>query len=189
MTALVQWLRTQKERRGVLAQLRCGIVPGKQQRAWPLLARFDGIEGHKGEVVRTIAALYAAHPDESASGSMGSVCQKLCSDDERRLDDERRDDEKLGPMSRRFQHLLAAETAEVCPRVVRLILRAKVQGIPVNYMQLQKDLLQWAVPQKRQRVQEQWALHFWAPAVQSAESADATGQQAKTALDTPEAMP
>lgn len=133
MTALVQWLRTQRTRRGVLAQLRCGIVPGKQQRAWPLLARFDGIEGHKGEVVRTIAALFAAHPEESVSGSMGGVCRKL------RSDDERRDNEKPGPIGMRFQHLLAAETAEVCPRVVRLILRAKAQGIPVNYEQLEQE--------------------------------------------------
>ena len=183
MTALVQWLRTQKERRGVMAQLRCGIVSGKQQRAWPLLARFDGIEGHKGEVIRTIAALYAAHPDESTSGSMGSVCRKLCSADERS------DDEKPGPIGMRFQHLLAAETAEVCPRVVRLILRAKVQGIPVNYMQLQEDLLQWELPQKRRYVQERWAQQFWAPAVQSVESDGAPDQQAETSQDTPETMP
>ena len=183
MTALVQWLRTQKERRGVLAQLRCGIVPGKQQRAWPLLAPFDGIEGHKGEVVRTIAALYAAHPEESTSGSMGSVCREL------RSGEELIDDEKFGPMSMRFQHLLAAETAEVCPRVVRLILRAKTKGISINYMQLQEDLLQWAMPQKRRRVQERWAQQFWAPAVQSTESDDAPDQQAKKTQDTPEAMP
>lgn len=183
MTALVQWLRTQKERRGVLAQLRCGIVPGKQQRAWPLLARFDGIEGHKGDVVRTIAALYAAHPDESDSGSMGSVCRRLCSNDEKP------DDEKPGPIGMRFQHLLAAETAEVCPRVVRLILRAKAQGIPVNYTQLQEDLLQWAVPQKRRYVKERWAQQFWAPAVQPLESDGAPGQQADMPQDTPETMP
>lgn len=183
MTALVQWLRTQKERRGVLAQLRCGIVPGKQQRAWPLLARFDGIEGHKGEVVRTIAALYAAHPDESPSGSMGSMCRKLCSGDEKP------DDEKPGPIGVRFQHLLAAETAEVCPRVVRLVLRAKVRGIPVDYEQLQEDLLQWAFPQKRKYVQERWAQQFWAPAVASAASDDVPGQQAETPQDTPETMP
>lgn len=183
MTALVQWLRTQKARRGVLAQLRCGIVPGKQQRAWPLLARFDGIEGHKGEVVRTIAALFAAHPEESVSGSMGGVCRKL------RSDDERRDNEKPGPMGMRFQQLLAAETAEVCPRVVRLILRAKAQGIPVNYEQLQEDLLHWEAPQKRKRVQERWAQQFWAPDVLLAEPDDAPGQQSETALVTPEAMP
>lgn len=183
MTALVQWLRTQKERRGVLAQLRCGIVPGKQQRAWPLLAPFDGIEGYKGEVVRTVAALYAAHPEESASGSMGSVCRKLCSDDERR------DDEKPGAIGMRFQHLLAAETAEVCPRVVRLILRARAQGIPVNYVQLQEDLLQWAVPHKRRYVQERWAQQFWAPAVQPAGLDNTSGQQPDTPQDTPETMP
>lgn len=183
MTVLVQWLRTQKTHRGVLAQLRCGIVPGKQQRAWPLLARFDGIEGHKGEVVRTIAALFAAHPDESVSGSIGGVCRKL------RSDDERRDDEKPGPIGMRFQHLLAAETAEVCPRVVRLIMRAKAQGIPVNYEQLQEDLLQWEFPQKRNRVQERWAQQFWAPDVQLAESAEVPGQQSETALVTPERMP
>ena len=183
MTALVQWLRTQKERRGVLAQLRCGIVPGKQHRAWPLLARFDGIEGHGGEVVRTIAALYAAHPEESVSGSMGRVCRRLCSDDERR------DDEKPGPIGVRFQHLLAAETAEVCPRVVRLILRAKVEGIPINYEQLQDDLLQWESPQQRRRVQERWAKQFWAPAAQAGEADTASDQAAATPQDNPENMP
>ena len=183
MTALVQWLRTQKERRGVLAQLRCGIVSGKQHRAWSLLARFDGIEGHRGEVVRTIAALYAAHPEESVSGSMGSVCRRLCSDDERR------DDEKPGPMSVRFQHLLAAETAEVCPRVVRLILRAKVGGVPVNYAQLQEDLLQWEFPQQRRRVQERWAKQFWAPAAQSVETDAASSVAESTPQDNPENMP
>ena len=183
MTALVQWLRTQKERRGVLAQLRCGIVSGKQHRAWPLLARFDGIEGHKGAVVRTIAALYAAHPEESASGSMGSVCRRLCSDDERR------DDEKPGPIGVRFQHLLAAETAEVCPRVVRLILRAKVAGVPVNYAQLQEDLLQWEFPQQRRLVQERWAKQFWAPAAQSAETDTASIGAESTPQDNPENMP
>jgi len=188
MTALVQWLRTQKELRGILAQLRCGIVSGKQQRAWPLLARFDGIEGHKGEVIRTIAALYAAHPDESTVNTMGVLCRLLRGDQEIR-DDAQKESQHFGPIGMRFQHLLAAETAEVCPRVVRLILRAKVQGIPVNYMQLQEDLLQWEMPQKRRYVQERWAQQFWAPAVQPVESDDAPGQQAEISQDTPETMP
>lgn len=159
MSALIEWLRAQKEKRGVLAQLRCALVPGKAQRAWPLLARFGGIEGHKGEVVRTVAALYASHPVEAGTGGMGTLCLRLCSKDETPWNDD-----KPGPIAMRLQYLLAAETQEVCPRVARMVLRAKSQGVGVHYVGLLKDLAEWQWPDKRERIQARWAQEFWAPA-------------------------
>lgn len=164
MSTLMDWLRRQKEQRGVLAQLRCGLVAGKEHRAWPLLARFDGIEGYKGQVVRTIAGLYASHPDETGNpGNMGTLCLRLCGDDETPWQDE-----KPRPMAMRLQYLLAAEPEEICQRAARLVLRCKASGIPVNYEQLYTDLLLWEKPFSRERVRQSWAQHFWAPAMEKA---------------------
>lgn len=167
---LMDWLRRQKEQRGVLAQLRCGLVKSKEQRAWPLLARFDGIEGYKGQVVRTIAALYASHPEETNTANksnMGTLCLRLCGDGETPWQDE-----KPGPMAMRLQYLLAAETEEICQRVARLVLRCKSSGIPVNYEQLYTDLLHWEKPSARERVRQSWAQHFWAPVMEKSLPSD-----------------
>lgn len=185
MSALMEWLRAQKDKRGVLAQLRYGIVPAKAQRTWPLLARFGGIEGHKGEVVRTVAALYASHSDEARAGGMGALCLHLCSKEEKPGQDE-----KPGPIAMRLQYLLAAETPEVCQRAVRLVLRAKTQGIAVNYAGLHKDLLEWQWPEQRERIQARWAQEFWAPATsRQATSAPSTPSADSAGGDNDDAMP
>lgn len=160
MNDLMEWLRSQKDNRGVMAQLRCGLTPGKEHRAWPVLARFGGIEGHRGAAVRAVAGLYASHPDECAVGNMGTVCLRLCSDAETPWVDP-----SPGPMAMRLQYLLASESDEVCMRAARLVLRCKNKGISVNYCQLFTDLLQWEKHHQRQRVREAWAQEFWAPAL------------------------
>lgn len=184
MSALMEWLRAQKDKRGVLAQLRCGLVPAKAQRAWPLLARFGGIEGHTGEVVRTVAALYASHPEEARTGGMGTLCLRLCSDEEKPWNDE-----KPGSIAMRLQYLLAAETPEVCRRVARLVLRAKTQGIAVNYAGLHKDLLEWQWPEQRERILARWAQEFWAPATSRQTSAPPTPSANSAGCDDDDAMP
>lgn len=166
MSALLSWLRSQKENRGVMAQLRCALAPTREQRAWPLLARFGGIGlEHKHQVVRTIAGLYASHPLEGNT-AMGTLCLRLCSDSENPWKDE-----APGAVAKRVQHLLAAESHELCDRVVRLILRAKTQGIAVDYEQLERDLLDWDSPSRRDRVRVEWAKQFWAPGGNAAKNA------------------
>lgn len=158
MSALLSWLRSKKEDRGAMAQLRCALIPSREQRAWPLLARFDGIGlEHKHKVVRTIAGLYASHPVESNTG-MGTLCLRLCSESETPWKDE-----APGAVAKRVQHLLAAESHEVCERVVRLVLRAKTQGVAVDYEQLECDLLDWDRSSRRDRVRAEWAKQFWTP--------------------------
>lgn len=159
--SLLKFLRSRQEDRGFMANLRCMLVESKQHRAWPYVANFGGIgEKHCNKVVQTVAGLYATHPEETHDRNYGAMCRKLLSDDERQKLNQA---EGIGPVSRRFQHLLAAEGDEIFDRVVRLVLRAKAQDIPVNYEQLYKDLLDWEYHADWVRVR--WAQSFWTPEV------------------------
>ena len=71
-------------------------------------------------------------------------------------------DSKVTPIERRFQHLLAAERGEeLHQRVIRLVLLAKALGVPVNYVQLEKDFRYW-----NERTQQEWASAFWSTHVE-----------------------
>lgn len=156
MSDLLDYLQKLKERdnRGALADLRCTLVESRKHRAWPLLASFGGIgEKHPERVIQTIAGLFAHHPLPTATGNMGDTCRGLMSDDERA---EYLQERKIGPMTRRFQHLLAASHDEVCKRTVRVVLYAKSKELPVNYEQLLHDLRYWS-----DSVRVQWAKSFY----------------------------
>lgn len=152
MSDLLDYLEERKENKGFMANLRCALVDTKRMRAYPYLARFDGVgDHHRAKVVQTIAGLYALHPNTTNQGNMGDTCRRLCGSEEKPWDEE------PGPIAKRLQHLLAAERDEICNRVVRIILRAKSQEIPINYEQLENDLLYWGDKKKNS-----WAMNFWA---------------------------
>ena len=151
MSALLEQLRRNKDDRGLMAALRCVLVDGKKQRAWPALHRIHvRIED---EVKSLVAGLYATHPEEAAHGNFGATCKQL----EAKRDSGEKGEDKLTPTERRFQHLLAAEAGEeLFSRVTRLVLMAKAQGVLVNYEQLVEDLGFW-----NERTRRTWASSFW----------------------------
>jgi CRISPR system Cascade subunit CasB len=154
--SLLAFLRGHRDDRGAMASLRCALVDGKRHRAWPLLARFHGIgSDFRALAVQLVAGLYASHPEECDQGDLGSTCRAFLSDDERLMISKG----EPGPVSRRMQHLLAAEGEEVLQRVVRLVLRAKAASVPVNYGRLLEDLMQWH--DDPQAVRVRWARNFW----------------------------
>lgn len=156
MSALLDYLKTLKERdnRGAFADLRCALVASRKHRAWPLLASFGGIgEEHPAKVVQTIAGLFAYHSETTESGNLGDTCRNLMSEDERT---EYLQERIVGPITRRFQHLLASSREEVCERVARLVLYAKSKDVQVNYSQLENDLFYWS-----DAVRIRWAKSFW----------------------------
>jgi CRISPR system Cascade subunit CasB len=161
---LLRFLRSRCEERGVMADLRCALVEGKRHRAWAYLGRFGGIgDSPKARTVQTIAGLYATHPETTTEGNFGTVCRRLSNDEEQEKLDKA---EGVGPISRRFQHLLAAEGEEIFDRVVRFVLRAKAEEIPVNYAELYVSLYCWQWPDGADRVRTHWAQSFWTPEVE-----------------------
>ena len=152
MSTLLNRLQHYTENRGIMSNLRCLLVDSKKHRGWPALSRL-GID-IKDPVLTTIAGLYATHPENTDKGNFGATCKLIES-----KRDKPRNDEKLTPTERRFQHLLAAEPGqELFNRTIRMILMAASQGVPVNYRQLEKDLRYW-----NDRTRADWAASFWTP--------------------------
>lgn len=160
--ALLTFLRecAQRDDRAAFANLRCVLRKNLKHRAWPLLASFGGIEDefkeydHDAKVVQTIAGLYATHPPKGRpQGDFGSACHRLMSEDELKNLNKPKG---VGPVGRRFQHLLASEPEEICERVIRFVLRLKAAEIPVNYAELHDALLFWGDKKKNR-----WAGSFW----------------------------
>lgn len=151
MSWLLERLRKHKDDRGMMANLRCILVDTKKHRAWPALHRL-GVEINN-EIAAHVAGLYATHPEETSIGNFGSTCKAI----EQKRGDKRGDDNKLTSTERRFQHLLTAERGdELMARVLRMVLMAKSQGVPVNYGQLETDLKFWS-----DRTKTEWATTFW----------------------------
>jgi CRISPR system Cascade subunit CasB len=148
----------------MMANLRCVHVESKKHRAWPALNRL-GV-AINDSVSAYVAGLFATHPEETSTGNFGATCKAI----EQRRGDKRSDDNKLTPTERRFQHLLTAETeAELHDRLLRLVLMAKSQGIPVNYGKLEHDLRAWG---REDHTKINWATAFWA--VETSPAGEAT---------------
>lgn len=158
---LLKFLRSRREDRGVMADLRCALVDGKRHRAWPYLGYLGGIgDQPSARAVQTIAGMYATHPEETQKGDFGGMCRKLLGKEERNKLDTA---EGVGPISRRFQHLLAADGEEIFDRAVRFVLRAKAEEITVNYAELFESLHNWRWPEAAERTRMRWAQSFWMP--------------------------
>jgi CRISPR system Cascade subunit CasB len=164
MSWFLERLRKYKDDRGMMANLRCVLVNNKKHRAWPALNRL-GVE-ITNEVSSQVAGLYATHPDETNSGNFGATCRSI----EQKRGEKSGDDNKLTPTERRFQHLLSAEGGtELNDRVLRMVLMAKAQGVPVNYAKLESDLKFWNVSD---RTKTEWATAFWTQGTSSVSEED-----------------
>ncbi|MDA8125629.1 MAG: type I-E CRISPR-associated protein Cse2/CasB [Deltaproteobacteria bacterium] len=151
MSRLLERLRKYKDDRGMMANLRCILVDNKKHRAWPALNRLGvGIEN---DIASWVAGLYATHPEITSEGNFGITCKAI----EKNRREESNKENKLTSTERRFQHLLAAERgAELNARVLRLVLMAKSQGVPINYEQLEIDMRYWGDSTKIE-----WARSYW----------------------------
>lgn len=150
MSWFLERLRRSKEDRGMMANLRCILVNNKKHRAWPALNRL-GVR-IDDTVSACVAGLFATHTKETDKGNFGVTCKAI----QRERGETHNNDSKLTPTERRFQHLLSAERNELIDRVLRMVLMAKSQGVPVNYEQLATDIKYWS-----DRTKNEWASAFW----------------------------
>src|SRR5437867_11514347 len=115
----LKYLRQYRNDRGAMADLRRALNPAQRHRAWPLLARFGGIDEPRFE---TIAGLFAHHPDETNAGNLGTTCRQLS--------------REHNTFDGRFRRMLACDRDDICDHIRPVILAAKAKGIPVNYEHL-----------------------------------------------------
>ncbi len=151
MSGYMDRLLRVKEDRGAMANLRSILVESKKHRAWPVLSRL-GIN-IDDSAWPWVAGLFATHPEVALTTNFGSTCRAIMAN----RDENVGDDNKMTPTERRFQHLLAAERGkELQDRILRMVLLAKAQGVPVNYEKLAADMKYW-----NDRTRTEWAQAFW----------------------------
>lgn len=160
MSRMMDQLRGRQEDRGLMAALRCILVKNKRHRAWPALHRLGVAIDDVRSPLPFIAGLYASHPKETDTGNFGDTCKAI----QKRRDEKTGKDNKLTPTERRFQHLLAADRSELEGRVLRMVLIAKAQDVPINFDQLANDMKYW-----NDRTKNKWASSFWTQGKASAE--------------------
>lgn len=167
MSPLIEFLMRNKDDRGKMATLRKGLIPHQAQYTWPLLHPFGGV-GHQysAKVVQTVAGLFAHHPNNTEHSNFGDLCRELL--DKKEIEEMQTGE--VGPVSRHFQYVLAADGEEIFARVSRLVRRAKQNDIPVNYQQLLDDLTAWN-SYRKERIKTQWGKNFWT--INAEESTDA----------------
>lgn len=151
---LLEFLEKHKDNRRIMALLRAGLTEDTEMRAWIILGRIGGIGSSREAMsTRLTAGCFALHPCHADGINMGGVCRRLCGPAEQPWDC----DVPPGPMSRHFSRLLQADRKELCALLPRFIRRAKQEGIPVDYVALRQDILDWP------RCRERWAMSFWSP--------------------------
>lgn len=154
----IQYLQSMVGDTGKMATLRKGLIENQEQATWPLLNRFVNFDNpHQIKTVQTIAGLFAHHPKDTHTGNFGSLCHQLMDEDEK----QKIADGESGPISKHFQYVLAADGFEIFPRVRRMVLRAKKDEIPVDYIQLTNDLLGWQSSFRKEKIKLAWGKSFW----------------------------
>lgn len=152
MSFVISSLRRYKDNRGVMANLKCSLIPAKKHLSLPILSKL-GIDILK-DINITIAGLYATHPFETDKGNFGHTCKII----QQRREEKSNEDTKLTPVEKRFQQMLSASTLrELIQRIIKFVILAKNHDVPINYMELEKDLNQWS-----DRTKTNWSLDFWA---------------------------
>ena len=138
-TRLLAYLRQLEDDRGAMADLRCALSPTRITRAWPYLARVNGIGNRR---IEAVAGLFAYHPQTSRTGNLGTTCRLLAA--------------KSNTFDVRFRRLLSCDRDEICERLRPAVLAAKAKSIPINYEQLFLDLHYWS-----DHVKASWAREYW----------------------------
>ncbi|MEW6750350.1 MAG: type I-E CRISPR-associated protein Cse2/CasB [Candidatus Latescibacterota bacterium] len=160
--AFITWLQEHAEDRGVMAELRRGLVPETEWRAWKHLARWCDLARPEQRLAHaTVGGAFAAHPDDTADGNLGDTLRSIA------VECSSAGAEPLSSFEGRFRRLLTCESvAELAERVGAVVRAAAQRGIALNYVQLLHDLLAFSWPESRERAKLRWAASFWGSAVE-----------------------
>ncbi len=130
-----------KTDRGKLADLRCWFRDASEGRAYQTLIRLRG--SLDDNAFNTVAALFAYHPEHrEGAGNMGAILHRLA--------------REHSTFEGRLRRLLCCDAAEVLNHLRSVILAAKRDSTPVDYLQLYLDLRSWG-----EETRKNWATSFW----------------------------
>lgn len=148
----VAHLESLREDRAALAALRQGLgqPPGAAPQMYPYIEPWltEVNSARLAKAYYLIAALFAYHPQPGGSGTVGhhfADIRNLSGNDT--------------AVERRFTILLAAHRDDLPFYLRQAVSFLKAKAIPVNWVQLLKDVRGWDHPDRY--VQQRWARAYW----------------------------
>ncbi len=160
------------EDRAVRAALRRGLGQPLGYAPEMLMYMAPQVQGMSEWQERTayiVASLFALHPMSAKSGNLGDHLAGLRG----------KNDEAL---ERRVGVLLAAHEEELDVYLRQAVSMLKQKDIPVNWLQLFKDIMAWRHPDGQARVRRAWANSFYryaTPAETDEDSLDTLDEEEK----------
>lgn len=166
--SFIHWLVTRAgEDRAVRAALRRGLgqPPGyAPEMLMHMAPRVQGMPEWQERAAYIVASLFALHPKNTDTGNMGDHMARLRGKNDDALE-------------RRFGVLLAAHSEELDVYLRQAVTMLEQKDIPVNWLQLFKDISGWGHPDIQAQVRRAWANSFYrrvAPEPSDNEPSDST---------------
>ena len=151
-SSFVEYLEGLRDDRGALAALRRGLgrAPGTVPDLYRYVVPWIPAKASRSceHAHYLIAALYAYHPQSTATGNMGNHFAHA-----------RQPQGDDTALERRFSALLTAHPDDLPSFLRHAISFLKSQDTPINWQQLFLDVQRWDHPERF--VQRQWARGFW----------------------------
>jgi len=147
----VAQLRSLREDRGAMADLRRGFSDSTAHRSWPYLGSWCDLTSDRQRTIhQTVAAAFATVPDPERSVSVPEALRHLATG-------EGRGDEGLKSFEGRFRRFLSCNSyRDVCTRLPGVVRACAAKGIALDHVSLFRDLWYWG-----NRVKLRWANTYW----------------------------
>ncbi len=148
---LLDYLQSRREDRGVMADLRHGLSPTTEYRAWPHIAMWCDLGKNRSRrIMLTVSAAFAIHGRSVPGSNLGSVLRDIATGDGR-------GEKGLATFDARFRRFLSCSTAEeVCDHLPGVIRAAERKGVALDLARLYADLTYWG-----ERIKVNWARSYW----------------------------
>ncbi len=146
----LEFLERNRENPGVMADLRCALIPAREYRSWQYIARFCDLENERERTIAaTVSAAFGIQPERGGEyENVGDVMRRIACGDNGA--------DGLSSFELRFERLLACDSVgELAPQLHGIFKAAKARAIPINHENLWNDLFFWG-----DRVKRSWASHY-----------------------------
>lgn len=127
LSSFLAYLEQNKEKPAVMADLRCALIPAREHRAWPHIARnrFDLESDRERAAALVTTFAFGCQPEtpEDDKENMGDVLRKIACGDS--------GSDGLATFALRFKRILDCETPqELALHLKSVLLLTKTKGIP-----------------------------------------------------------
>lgn len=152
---LVESLKSRQEDRGFMADLRRGFNRDTEHKAWPHIAHWCDLTQDRARAIHvTVMSGFAHHPRHANVGNLGATLRAVAMG--------QGGQDGLKSFEARFRRLLNCATLqEVSQHIPTAIRVAAARDVPVDFVELYKDLWFWSDRDEGRNTKVRWASNYW----------------------------